>query len=353
MRCLRPKRSRSSLVRSSVVILSGTAISEPEISANATVEGEIIQENLTGTLGSFGESDGLASAVFFAIALIAASLTVFLVFPSFSGSVAGRIRSTPIRTFALGIGMIVGVPIIIALLFASRIGWIVALGTLFGYFVLLLCAMLFGIVSVGKLGLELTKKDEAGRRPVHLLAIGLGVVLILLLAQIPVLGTIVLLLVLLQWTRRNQRRVLATVSAASVEHDSTEMIETVHPNMSVLAKLNLQDIDACRDVFSDHFIWHYFNPRLPELEGDHLGVQGLKNFFAKLSESTSSSFQQKLIDARPVGDELVITQVCNRMNLGGSTIEVDAVVIWRIVGRRIAEAWDIPAINTVRTIQEK
>ena len=123
--------------------------------------------------------------------------------------------------------------------------------------------------------------------------------------------------------------------------------------MSVLAKLNLQDIDACRDVFSDHVIWHYFNPRLPELEGDHLGVEGFKNFFAKLSESTSSSFQQKLIDTRPVGDELVITQVCNRMDLEGNTIEVDAVVIWRIVGRRIAEAWDIPAINTVRTIQEK
>jgi cytoskeletal protein CcmA (bactofilin family) len=169
---------------------------EPEISANATVEGEIIREDLTGTLGSFGESDGLASAVFFAIALIAASLTVFLVFPGFSGSVAGRIQSTPIRTFALGIGMIIGVPIIIALLFASRIGWIVAIGTLFGYLLLLLCAMVFGLVSVGKLGLELTNKGKAGRRPVHLLAIGLGVVLILLLAQIPVMGTIVLLMVL-------------------------------------------------------------------------------------------------------------------------------------------------------------
>ena len=131
------------------------------------------------------------------------------------------------------------------------------------------------------------------------------------------------------------------------------MIETVHPNMSVLAKLNLQDLDACRDVFSDNFIWHYFNSRLPELEGDHAGIDGLKSFFAKLGEKSSSSFQQKLIDARPVGDELVITQVCNRMDLEGNAIEVDAVVVWRIVGGRIAEAWDIPAINTVRTIQEK
>ena len=120
--------------------------------------------------------------------------------------------------------------------------------------------------------------------------------------------------------------------------------------MSVLAKLNLQDIDACRDVFADNFIWRYFNPRLPELEGDHIGIDGLKSFFAKLNEKSKSGFQQKLIDARPVGDELVITQVRNRMDLDGKTIEVDAVVVWRIVGGRIAEAWDIPAVNTVRTI---
>jgi hypothetical protein len=81
--------------------------------------------------------------------------------------------------------------------FVSRIGWIVAIGALFGYLLLLLCAMLFGVVSIGQLGLHLSKKDETSRRSRQLLAIGLGVVLILLLAQIPVLGPIALLLVLL------------------------------------------------------------------------------------------------------------------------------------------------------------
>lgn len=172
---------------------------EPEISADATVEGEIIREDLTGAfeeIGRSGESGGPASTVLLGIALIAASYLAFLAFPGFSGSVAGRIRSMPVRSLGLGIGVIVGIPLVIVLLFVTRIGWIVAIGTLFGYLLLLLCAMVFGVVSVGKLGLELTKKDEAGGRPVHLLAIGLGVALILLLAQIPVLGTIVLLMVL-------------------------------------------------------------------------------------------------------------------------------------------------------------
>lgn len=172
---------------------------EPEINANATVEGEIIREDLTGAfeeIGIPGVSGGLASAVLLGTALILASYLAFLVFPGFSGSVAARVRSMPLRTLGLGVGVIAGIPLVIVLLFVSRIGWIVAVGTLIGYLFLLLCAMVFGIVSIGKLGLELTKKDEAGRRPVHLLAIGLGVALILLLAQIPVLGTIVLLMVL-------------------------------------------------------------------------------------------------------------------------------------------------------------
>ena len=130
------------------------------------------------------------------------------------------------------------------------------------------------------------------------------------------------------------------------------MTDTVHPNMAVLAKLNLKDLDACRDVFEDSFIWHYFNPRLPELEGDHLGVEGLKEFFGKLNEGRTGRFQVSVIDTRPAGDELVVTQVCNRLDLDGNAIEFDAVVIWRILGNKITEGWDVPAINTVRPVQE-
>ena len=174
--------------------------SEPEIAANATVDGEIRREDLTGAfedIERFGELGNFVSAVFFGVALVVTSLIAFLIFPGFSGSVAGRVLAEPLRTFGLGVCAIVGVPFLIVLLFASRFGWIIAVGTLFGYLLLLLCAMIFGLVSAGKLGLKLAKKDEVSGRPLHLLAIGLAVVLVLLLARIPVLGTIVLLLVLL------------------------------------------------------------------------------------------------------------------------------------------------------------
>jgi predicted SnoaL-like aldol condensation-catalyzing enzyme len=119
-----------------------------------------------------------------------------------------------------------------------------------------------------------------------------------------------------------------------------------------MKKLDLQNLDACRNIFSDNFVWHYFNPELPELEGDYCGIEGLKGLFSKLNEKSNSSFQRNVVDARPAGDELVVVQVRNHLAVEGNAIELDAVVVWRIVNNKIAEAWDIPAVNTVRPLQQ-
>lgn len=125
----------------------------------------------------------------------------------------------------------------------------------------------------------------------------------------------------------------------------------MHPNLSLMMKLDIRNLDACENLFADDFVWHYFNAQLPDLHGDHHGVEGLKGFFARLGGSGGGDFQVNYVDGRPAGDELVVTQVCNRLKLDGERIEFDAVVIWRIVDNRIAEAWDIPAINTVRPVE--
>ncbi|WP_372738939.1 nuclear transport factor 2 family protein [Neptunomonas sp.] len=130
------------------------------------------------------------------------------------------------------------------------------------------------------------------------------------------------------------------------------MMEDIHPNLSLLKNLNLQDLDACRSILADNFVWHYFNRHIPDLEGDYRGVDGLKSFFAKLGERSDSSFRVNVIDIRTAGDELVVTQVCNSMNLEGSLMEFDAVVVWRIVNGQVAEAWDIPAVNTIRSVEK-
>ena len=128
------------------------------------------------------------------------------------------------------------------------------------------------------------------------------------------------------------------------------MMESTHPNLTILMKLDLQDLDACTDVFADDFIWHYFNPKLPDLEGEYRGIEGLKGFFAKLGERSRGRFQVNPIDLRAIGDELLVAQVCNRITLEDDAIEFDAVVVWRVVDGKLAEAWDIPSVYKVRTV---
>ena len=128
------------------------------------------------------------------------------------------------------------------------------------------------------------------------------------------------------------------------------MIESTHPNLTLLMKLDLQDLDACADILAEDFIWHYFNPKLPDLEGDYHGIEGLKGFFAKLGEMSRGSFQVNPIDLRAAGDELLVTHVRNRIALEDDAIEFDAVVVWRVVDGRLAEAWDIPSVYTVRPV---
>ena len=119
-----------------------------------------------------------------------------------------------------------------------------------------------------------------------------------------------------------------------------------HPNVELLMKLNLGDLDASAELFSDDFVWHFFNPKLPDIQGDYLGVEGLKTFFATLAGQTKGSFNVQPVSVTPVGDELLVVHVQDRMTLDGQPLQADAVVVWRIVNGLLAEAWDIPAVFT-------
>ena len=133
------------------------------------------------------------------------------------------------------------------------------------------------------------------------------------------------------------------------------MPKALHPNISLLERLDIRNLDTCKNIIADNFIWHYFNPKLPELEGDYRGIEELKIFFAKLAEISNGSFQVNVIDARAVGDELVVIQTCNRIKSEaseGDAIDTDVVVVWRVVNGKIAEGWDIPSVYKVRTIQK-
>ena len=117
-----------------------------------------------------------------------------------------------------------------------------------------------------------------------------------------------------------------------------------HPNIELLMKLDLRDLDASAALFSDDFVWHFFNPKLPGIEGDYAGVDGLKAFFKALAGKTEGSFKVEPVSVTPVGNELLVVHVRDTMNLDDTSVVTDAVVVWRIVDGHFTEAWDIPAV---------
>lgn len=119
-----------------------------------------------------------------------------------------------------------------------------------------------------------------------------------------------------------------------------------HPNIALLQRFNPANIAESADVFAEDVVWHFFNPRLPDVQGDYVGLTELQNFFGRLAQLTEGSFKVTPVSVNAVGNELVVSQTRNTMTLNGEQIETDVVVVWRIVDGRIAEVWDIPSVFT-------
>ena len=122
------------------------------------------------------------------------------------------------------------------------------------------------------------------------------------------------------------------------------MTET-HPNVALLSRFDPTNVAGTADILAENFVWHFFNPRLPDLQGDYVGRTGLQDFFEKMGNLTEGSFKVNPVSITTVGDELVVVHVKDTMVLEGTPIEIDAVVVWRIVDGEIVEAWDIPAVH--------
>ena len=114
-----------------------------------------------------------------------------------------------------------------------------------------------------------------------------------------------------------------------------------HPAMAVLEQLDTGNIAASAHLFAKDVVWHYSNPNLPDLNGDHVGPAGIAAFFAAVAEKSHGTFRIEPVAATPVGKELVVVQSRNTLTFDAEVVIVDVVVVWRIVEGRIVEVWDI------------
>lgn len=64
-----------------------------------------------------------------------------------------------------------------------------------------------------------------------------------------------------------------------------------HTNLALLKRLDFNNLAGAADLFAEEFVWHFFNPRLPDVHGDYLGLRGLQSFFEKLGAATKGSFE--------------------------------------------------------------
>ena len=107
-------------------------------------------------------------------------------------------------------------------------------------------------------------------------------------------------------------------------------------------------VDRENHPFADDFVFHFFNPQLPDLAGDYHGFEATADLFERLAEVSETGFRNVPHSLTACGDELLVAFATNTLGFAGTMIDVDAVVVWRVFGGQIHEAWDIPAVNTVR-----
>ena len=119
-----------------------------------------------------------------------------------------------------------------------------------------------------------------------------------------------------------------------------------HPNVALIERLDLHDIAASKDVFAEDAVFRYFNPLLPDLQGDYVGLAGIRDFFQKIGALSEGTFRIEPVSVEAVGNELVVVHTRNSLTFDNQPITMDVVVVWRIVNGRVTEVWDIPSVYT-------
>ncbi len=114
-----------------------------------------------------------------------------------------------------------------------------------------------------------------------------------------------------------------------------------HPNVAILKRLDLRNLAASQDLIAEDVVWHYANPNLPDLQGDYVGLDGVRAFFEAIGQKSGGTFEINPMSITPVGDELVVVQSRNTLTFDDRSVAVDVVVVWRFVDGRVVEVWDI------------
>lgn len=129
--------------------------------------------------------------------LLIVGVVLFVLFPSFALSTAERARSEPWASLGVGLAVLVGVPIAIAISVITIAGAALGILTLLLYIIVLPVGFLTGAFLLGDLGLRAAGRVPGSTLGWRLGSLALALVALAVLREIPILGFLLVLAVLL------------------------------------------------------------------------------------------------------------------------------------------------------------
>ena len=164
---------------------------EAKIHPDATITGEISHEKVERAelyRGGYG--------IFFSLSLIVAAIVLYLLFPGFTMSAAGRIAATPWTSLAVGLVVLIVAPVVAILLMGIVLGVWIGLSLLALYLVAMIPGLLISCFFLGDWGARRLKRDvsSTGRR---LISVAVVIILLGLIQLVPVIGGLLLFILLL------------------------------------------------------------------------------------------------------------------------------------------------------------
>ncbi|MDE2297752.1 MAG: hypothetical protein KGK18_06260, partial [Burkholderiales bacterium] len=146
------------------------------------------------------------------LGLLAAAAVLVLLFPKFSADAPQMIRAAPWRALALGMAVLVGVPVLAVLLFITLLGIPLGIAVFALYPLLLLAGYLLGVLFLAQRARAALSGDAAASLRTTLGFAALALLALALIGRLPVVGALVGFITtiagigagVLEWRRRRQ-----------------------------------------------------------------------------------------------------------------------------------------------------
>ena len=132
-------------------------------------------------------SNNSSSASDAPLSLIVAAIVLYLLFPGFTMSAAGRIAATPWTSLAVGLVVLIVAPVVAILLMGIVLGVWIGLSLLALYLVAMIPGLLISCFFLGDWGARRLKRDvsSTGRR---LISVSLVIILLGLIQLVPMIS---------------------------------------------------------------------------------------------------------------------------------------------------------------------